>query len=311
METRTGRLLAEGDGLVSRAQLLAATGSDSTLRAAVRRGELVRVLHGVYADVLLTPDPWLRCRAALFAAPPGSALCGLAAAALHAPVLDPPSRPTVLVPPDRRVHRVDVGCSRVAASEAEVVVVDGLRVTSPLRTAVDVARGPGRRTELIVVLDALLGATGTSVCQVEDRVAVLADRRPARGLVRALQLLAEVEPRAGSPMESRLRLVLVDGGLPRPRAQIDVHDEQGGWLACHDLAYPAARVALEYLGDVHLQRAVSRKDRRRRNVLALRAGGWVVLDYGGEEVLHRPRLVTGEVEEVLAVRAPELLLRPR
>jgi len=46
----------------------------------MRRGELVKVLHGAYAATLLLGDRWLACRAALRVAPPGAAFSGLCAA---------------------------------------------------------------------------------------------------------------------------------------------------------------------------------------------------------------------------------------
>lgn len=307
MDRHLGRLLAGGDGLVTRAELLAATGSDSTLRAALRRGELVKVLHGAYADTLLLGDRWLACRAALRVAPPGAALSGLCAAAVLAPALDLPPRPRLTVGRELRLQRRDVDASRVGLAPAEVVVVDGMRVTAPLRTAVDVARGGGRRVETLVVLDALLGRTSLTPAVVEARVATLTGRRADRGLVRAAALLAEVEPKAGSPMETRTRLVYVDAGLPRPEAQVDVYDEVGGWLARRDLAYREAKLGIEYLGEIHARQGPRHADRRRRNVLALRSGDWLALEYGQEEVLWTPGLLVREAEEVLAVRAPHLL----
>ena len=50
-------------------------------------------------------------------------------------------------------------------------------------------------------------------------------------------------------METRLRLLLVDHGLPAPQVQYALRDRYGDLLARFDLAYPAARLAIEYDGE--------------------------------------------------------------
>ena len=54
-------------------------------------------------------------------------------------------------------------------------------------------------------------------------------------------------------MESRVRLLLVDGGRGRPVAQYVVRDENGNFVARFDMAYPVYRVGLDYDGRVHLE----------------------------------------------------------
>jgi hypothetical protein len=76
-------------------------------------------------------------------------------------------------------------------------------------------------------------APGARSCRVLDRVVALADRR------------------SESVLETRLRLNLVLGGLPVPDVQYRVHDDYGFVLARVDLAYPSARLAIEYDGDTH------------------------------------------------------------
>jgi hypothetical protein len=58
---------------------------------------------------------------------------------------------------------------------------------------------------------------------------------PGTALLRDVICLAE--PLSESPMETRLRLLLVDAGAPRPVAQYDVRDARGRFLARVDLAY--------------------------------------------------------------------------
>src|SRR5260370_42475768 len=55
----------------------------------------------------------------------------------------------------------------------------------------------------------------------------------------------QAEP-AESPMEARLRWVLIQAGLPRPQVQADLRDSDGRFLGRADLYYPAARLVIEY-----------------------------------------------------------------
>jgi hypothetical protein len=91
------------------------------------------------------------------------------------------------------------------------------------------------------------------------------------------EVLSLAEPLTESPMETRLRLVIVDAGLPRPIAQHDILDERGRFLARSDLAYPEALVPIEYEGDHHRERAAFQRDVTRLN--ALHAMGWLVLRF--------------------------------
>jgi len=104
------------------------------------------------------------------------------------------------------------------------------------------------------------------------------------------RLLGEVislaEPLTGSPMETRLRLLLVDAGAPRPVAQHEVFDSRGRFVARVDLAYVRLRIAIEYEGDHHRERGQFQRDVARLN--ALRAAGWIVLRFTADDVIRHP-----------------------
>ena len=94
-------------------------------------------------------------------------------------------------------------------------------------------------------------------------------------------------------METRLRLLLHDGGAPAPVPQYEVRDAGGRFLARVDLAYPQWRIALEYEGDHHRERAQFRRDIARVN--ALRQAGWLVLRFTADDVLRHPDRVVRHV----------------
>lgn len=123
----------------------------------------------------------------------------------------------------------------------EVTTVDGINVTTPARTAFDLGRR-GPFVESVIRVDALGRATRLDPVSVYD---VIADHPGARGLVQLRRVLSVTDAGAESPKETRTRLVLIDGGLPRPQTQIRVDE----WRI--DMGYREFKVGIEYDGAQH------------------------------------------------------------
>lgn len=90
----------------------------------------------------------------------------------------------------------------------------------------------------------------------------------ARGVPRVGWLrhsLEVADAAAESPMESRLGLLLVLNGLPKPQLQVPLHDDSGFFVARPDLYYPTARLAIDCDGAAH--RSSHAADNRRQNRL--------------------------------------------
>jgi hypothetical protein len=239
----------------------------------LREGPYVRVLRGVYADPSLPRDHLLRCRAAALLMPEQAALGARSAAAvLGAPAptyIDPvtivlPAGDQWRGPAGVRVHRAPLPREHVLETQ------DGLRHTSALRTAWDV--GALERTPTAVgVLDALLRAGHLTLAALEETLRAGVGRWGARRVRRAFEL---VDPRSESPPESWVRVACVLGGLPAPVPQYDVL-EDGTWLGRVDLAWPEARLIVEYEGEYHFEGLqIARDDERYRR---LTAAGWRVI----------------------------------
>ncbi|MBO0686900.1 MAG: DUF559 domain-containing protein, partial [Candidatus Dormibacteraeota bacterium] len=109
------------------------------------------------------------------------------------------------------------------------------------------------------------------------------------------RVLVLAEPAAESPMETRLRLVLVLAGLPRPVAQVSLRDDTGEFLARPDLYYPQARLAIEYDGGTH--RGSLTADNRRQN--RLQRSGVRLLRYTAPDVYGRQDAIVAEVRALL------------
>jgi len=115
------------------------------------------------------------------------------------------------------------------------------------------------------------------------------------GIAQLRRVLDLAEPLAESPMETRLRLVLVLGGLPRPRAQVPLYDEGGRFLGRPDLYYPDHRLGIEYDGGTHRD-SLADDDRRQNRLLD---AGHRLLRFTAQDI-NRPDAVVGLVARQLA-----------
>jgi hypothetical protein len=280
-------------------------GSEATARGLITWSRLRgpgfrRLFPDVYVPAgtpSVAEDLELRSRAAyLLVRDSGGVLAGYSAAMLLGADCAPRTAPAeVLVPGGFRRHP-GLAVRWGAAAEPDVEEVAGCRLTSPMRTAWDLAR----REPLVgavVAVDALARAGGFPPDALLARSAACPGTRGCRRLPRIVGL---ADPRAESPGETRLRLLLVRGGLPAPEVQYWIHDEYGFELARADLAYPEARLAIEYDGAVHYTRRQGERDRRRDNLLADHR--WETLRVGRDEVTAADTV--RRVRDILAARAP-------
>lgn len=172
----------------------------------------------------------------------------------------------------------------------DITEVDGLRVTTPLRTAYDLGRvrWPDRA---IAGLDAMLRLGAFTHDELLDGVERFRGMRWVTTL-RAVAPLAD--GRSQSPGESVLRLRWIEAGLPSPRPQLEVWRE-GSLLAVLDVANDTLRYAAEYDGvEWHGTPEQQHHDRRRRS--RVRGEGWhldvfVAADVFGpqQDAIHRLR----------------------
>ena len=118
------------------------------------------------------------------------------------------------------------------------------------------------------------------------------------GVRTAREVLPVADRLAGSPMESVLRWMVHEAGLPAPVLQHVVRGMRGEALGRVDLAWPERRVLIEFDGDVHRERRVFVNDLRRQNGLVL--AGWVVLRFTSADLVGRPAWVVATIRRALA-----------
>lgn len=263
-------------------------GSEAVAEGAVSRHRLGRCRR-IFPDVYLPGDqplPSLRDRiggAWLWSGRRGI-IAGVAASALHgARWVDDDVVIEMLLrngrPPSGVIARNE------AVADDELTFVGRLPVTTPARTAFDLARHLPR-AQALARLDALMRATPFAV----ERVLMLADRYPgARGLRQLRELLPLVDGGAASPKETWLRLLLIDAGLPIPTTQIPVHINYH-LFAMLDMGWEEFHVAAEYDGDQHRtdRGEYVRGERRQRKLPQL---GWlnikVIKEDRADDVIER------------------------
>ncbi len=193
-------------------------------------------------------------------------------------------------------ERGGIRVRRAALDGCDVTVVRGFRTTSLLRTLSDFSRKVSL-TEAVVITDMALHAGLIQPADLSDWVG----RHSGRKGVRAERLILRfAEAGAESPMESRLRMLLVVNGLPRPAVQVTIRDEAGSIVGRPDLYYREHRLGLEYDGETH--RASLVDDNRRQNRLLL--AGVRLLRFTSADVLRRPGGVVSQVRNALAQTRP-------
>jgi hypothetical protein len=223
--------------------------------------------------------------------PAGTAFSGYTAAWLHGLDVAPCNPIEVTIPKRFGItRRAGAKVRRAGLAAGEIVVRKGLPATPAIRTVVELA-GRTPLTEAVVVADLALHATLVTLAQLRAYVAA---HPRARGIARLRRVLDLVEPKTESAMETRLRMLLVLAGLPRPAVQISIRDEQERWLGRPDMLYRAQRLAIEYDGGNHRDRLID--DNRRQNRLI--GADFRILRFTKADVYGSPESVVAQVRKL-------------
>lgn len=191
---------------------------------------------------------------------PWQAIAGSSAAALWGlplpPELDRRSAPVIVAAPKGRSvpEAAAFRGLRIEPGRLGITQLDGVRITDPITTWCLLARELGL-PDLIAAADVLITeSTRTSRRSTPTPIGDLAgavanwSRSPGGGIMR--QALGRARMGVDSPMESLLRTLIVDGGLPEPTVHptvvlLDGTERQP------DLGYEDLKLGLEYEGLDH------------------------------------------------------------
>jgi very-short-patch-repair endonuclease len=224
------------------AQALAAGVSPSSMK-----GPLFRcIFRGVHIHASVPPHPLLRVEAALLIHPAGAFASHTSAGRVYGvplPVL-PDEHISVFRQEDRR--RRSGLRSHVVPAGTPVVTVRGLRVSAASQAFVELGEILGL-VDLVAVGDDLVRQKRLS----PEELRAYCDASTHAGARRARLAAQYVRSGVDSPMETRLRMLLVLAGLPEPTVNYKVYDASGRLLYRFDLSYPELKILVEYDGRQH------------------------------------------------------------
>jgi hypothetical protein len=236
------------------------------LRRLVTTGLLRHPVHGVYCSAGLSDDLDHRIDVLRLVVPDDCVVTDRTAGWLwRAPMILAPGdhletpRISVFAPPGRRLRNELVASGERSLAARDVMQIRGLRVTTPLRTACDLGRLL-HRDQALAAMDAL---ASLRVFTVEQLLLEVARFKHYRGVVQLRALTPLVDPCAGSPGESVLRLRWYDVGLPRPECQVRISAPHGGFYLL-DIGHRERRLGAEYDGEEFHGEEQQEHDRARR-----------------------------------------------
>jgi putative AbiEi antitoxin of type IV toxin-antitoxin system len=268
----------------------------------VRNGYLRRPIKGVFLAAQAGDSTHLRCQALSLVVPQDCVVCDrhagwlLGAEMVLAPNEHLALRPISVFRPAGfgRLRNGLADSGERNLKDSEIIELDGLRVTTPIRTAWDLGRV--RWTDQAIAgIDAML-ALGVDKSEFLDGI----ERFRRMRWVTVLRAVGPLgDGRSQSPGESVLRLRWVEAQLPTPHPQLEVHRD-GVLIAILDIANSELRYAAEYDGkEWHSSTEQMKHDRLRRD--DVRDEGWVVDAFGSENLFGRhqdvdARLRAGAIE---------------
>ncbi|WP_374454167.1 hypothetical protein [Nocardioides sp.] len=145
-----------------------------------------------------------------------------------------------------RRHHKGVRCH--VGDPAGVVVERGMRVSGDLPMFIELS-GQLTLVDLVVVGDWLVRRRGITPEQLVKACKSSRHRDRRKALTAACFVRRGVD----SPMETRLRMLLVLAGLPEPAVNLEIRDDLGEVIRKYDLSYPVVRVAVEFNGKLHAE----------------------------------------------------------
>jgi hypothetical protein len=288
VEAAIAVLAARQHGLITRAQALRLGATIDVIEHRLATGRWLRVGGGVYR-LAGVPVTWRqRALAACLVAGSGAAVSHRSAAAIWGLSGFRPGRLEITVPAGRSGRNPLATVHRSSSiSRRDLTTCDRIPVTRPLRTVVDLAG----RVSPELLEEAVDDVLCRRLAQLDALVRRLEDIGPRRG-TRALRAILQAWDGEGVPesvAEMGIVRVLLDSGLGPPVRQHEILDD-GQFVARVDLAYPAAKLAIELDSfRWHAGRGPFRSDRARGNRIA--AVGWRVLRATPEDVSDGRQLV--------------------
>ncbi|MDQ1665917.1 MAG: hypothetical protein QOH75_1948 [Actinomycetota bacterium] len=283
-------IAAQQEGVFSRAQARAGGYSAFRIRHRIQSGDWVELFDGRVlrsAHTTLSTTSW--DHAALLATGHRSVLAGPSASRWWG-VDVPWPQPFVIVQVTSRREPSGITVLRDPPADEDVVLRDGVMITSRPRTVVDCLRVLPMRTGSDL-LDRVLQQRWITF---EDLVFRTHELTGRRGVPKLVGQIRTARPGTRSEAERLMVRLLRRAGITGWRANFPLDG-----VGVLDLAFLTRRVAIEIDGRAwHSAGDRFQADRRRQNRLVLQ--GWTVLRFTWEDLTCRPHQVIAQVRAALA-----------
>jgi hypothetical protein len=210
-----------------------------------------------------------------------------------------------IIRPEGAAHlnRPHVIVHRMKLYEDEVTVHQGIPVTTPERTWLDLAE--------VLTLDALVVAGDSCVrvprpelegrdmplCSIADLQRMIDRHKGKRGLRKAKEAIKLVRVGSDSPQETLLRLAIVRAGLPEPELNVPIISEDGTRHHEPDLSYRKYRIGIEYEGEHHGEEGQIVRDIDRSERYA--ALGWTEVRISKRHMLNDAKPAIAKIRTAL------------
>jgi hypothetical protein len=263
----------------------------------LRSARFRRLFHDVYVSADTPLSASVLAKAALSISPVGSHASHHTAACIWGGVVPDQPLTHVSTPyPGSRSRRQGVGSHR-SPRGSEVVSFGGLRVSSPEQTFIDLATELSL-VDLVVLGDSLVRKGRMSVRELSES----APGWRGKGCLAARRAASLVRAGVDSPMETRLRLLMVFAGLPEPVINHSWSGAGAGGSMRFDLSYPELLLIIEYDGLQHAKddRQYSRDIERREE---LDAAGWRIIVIRSADIYANPRQTLDRIAGAMRLAA--------
>lgn len=256
---RAALLSARQGGVLTWRQSLDSGLTVSQVRTLVRRSVWVDLGHGLVSSA--QPSLVRETAARLFQVERRAVVSHTTAGLLHGfPYLDEPSEATLTV---ERACRGLAGIYVATLTSADVTCHEGLPITTPVRTLVDLLRTAPSRAAAQALADGVLHHH----IRLDNVGGVLARCVGWPGIRQAREAWTFADRRPESPLESRHRVLFRDADLPAPELQAQIDDASGRRVARVDFLFREERTIVESDGKVKYVAEADEPDRDPDEVL--------------------------------------------
>jgi very-short-patch-repair endonuclease len=206
-----------------------------------------QLFWGVYISSTVKVTLVVRALAALMVAPPGSIVSHHSAASLWCGIAPDSGDVHLSMPHGNRQKTRGIRSHRMTRMPTPRSR-RGLPVTSPEQTFIDLAQFCDL-VQLVVLGDSLVKAKATT----PTKLMAACEGSAARHAALARRAASLVRTKVDSPMESRVRMLMVLAGLREPRVNFELCEDDGRVKYRLDLSYPDRLLAVEFDGRPHVE----------------------------------------------------------